>query len=384
MRTDIPKLGETKPLTKKDAKPLAAAFGNIGKKVGARMTPVVQKDLRMQLHDSFAKYNIEDGRMDKLTGSGLRIDMKDMRSGVAGYHTSDGLIAMDRDGVERASRFVQRAASSDKTIGQQIRDLSKTYGDVTMPDGTLRRAGEVVRDMQKEAHAYHTLVHEGLHGYGPRYQGFGGGNAYQAHGVLVEEVTTEVAARRIMRDTFDLQRGDVESMDIPKNKYGSGSYNNLIDAAMGAVDKALYKNGSGAIGGELQRDRAFRHIEEASLRLKSAKPPELSQKDIDAAVDAERKMMEKANAATEAANPGKGWTRYAPEYIKMRLNDVANQKHEMVDSPDKLTRAFANSFDFDSIGETSIGKRLTDAEKKKLADDIFDELKKAGSSVTAI
>lgn len=102
------------------------------------------------------------------------------RKRLNGYHDWDGVIAVDR----------KRHALTVKALN-------------------LLRRGQhsaVTADMWD---TLRTLVHETVHGHSP-LKALG----YVRHGAAIEEATTELAARRMMRDTF--------------GAHGPGSYHNVI------------------------------------------------------------------------------------------------------------------------------------------------------------
>lgn len=92
-------------------------------------------------------------------------------------------------------------------------------------------------------------VHEHVHGYGPLQK-----EAYTGHGVIVEEVSTEVTARRIMRDQFGL---DLRSDDA------RGSYQGYIKGMLDVIQKSVPNTSI---------TKAWDILEGASLKFKSDPP----------------------------------------------------------------------------------------------------------------
>lgn len=125
------------------------------------------------------------------------------------------------------------------------------------------KKGAVLDDTQPGREAwlgatdYKTLVHEALHGFGATDRKTG----YVGTGAKIEEITTEVFARRVVRDRFgvDLQAVMRRGKVVP---YTGGSYEGEIQQAVRAIRKAT----------GVTHVRALRLLEEASADFKSAPP----------------------------------------------------------------------------------------------------------------
>ena len=101
-------------------------------------------------------------------------------------------------------------------------------------------------------------------------------------------------------------------------------------------------------------------------------------------IEARVKALHDEHAKENAESMAKGgYQRYSPRYTEIKEAEIRSQKYEPVDTPDKLTKAFANAFDFDAM-EKTLGRKLSPADREKLRDDIFNELKSAGSVTKAI
>lgn len=102
----------------------------------------------------------------------------------------------------------------------------------------LRKLASGERPLSFEMKDYRTLVHETLHGHGPQ-SSFTGGNA------VVEEITTEVSARRVARDVFgDHARSAGDAFDMPRHQGSPGAYSKWIFNATDAIASALTRSDS--------------------------------------------------------------------------------------------------------------------------------------------
>jgi len=122
---------------------------------------------------------VHDPAMNVLGGS-YRVESLAHRH-LNGYHTWDGLVAVDKGRHAMMVRALERIAAGD-------------MGAVTREEwGTIR-----------------TLVHETMHGHSPLAAA-----GYVKHGAAIEEATTELAARNVTREVF--------------GTYGQGSYPDVIE-----------------------------------------------------------------------------------------------------------------------------------------------------------
>lgn len=91
----------------------------------------------------------------------------------------------------------------------------------------------------------HALVHETMHGFSP-----GTMDSYQGHGAKIEEITTEVSARRISNDLFGIPHPHATDVH--------SAYHSYIKAATDAISEATGH----------PHEVAYGHLERASLDYK--------------------------------------------------------------------------------------------------------------------
>lgn len=134
--------------------------------------------------------------------------------------------------------------------------LSKASHDRAVGFTRNVRAGASVT--KHEAHGMKTLIHEQVHATGPSI-----GTSYRGAGLIIEEVTTEVNARRILREKFGDVRvkrsiATIGELMGGRNNELTGSYQSYIDKVHGAIKTAT------GVG----EDEAWKLLEDASTIFK--------------------------------------------------------------------------------------------------------------------
>jgi hypothetical protein len=142
--------------------------------------------------------------------------------------TSSTLSACDDYGLEKQMRSTTDIVRTHIPAIENAHAYHDWDGKIRLSEGTadgLARHGNIAvserhgsqqSNLTRRGHDDHmrVAVHEVLHGYGPVYP-----HQYVGKGAKVEEITTEVAARRIMNDRYGASKR-------------AGSYNEYIDRAL--------------------------------------------------------------------------------------------------------------------------------------------------------
>jgi len=119
-------------------------------------------------------------------------------------------------------------------------------GAMDILNGEMSISAEVMAGAARGiGHDLRTLVHETVHWYSPMT-----GQVYRGIGKIVEEVSTEVSARSIMRTQF--------AMKVPAE-----SYQDWIDAVRLRIMRV----------GNMTSEAAYKALEQGSLRLRRSPPP---------------------------------------------------------------------------------------------------------------
>lgn len=294
---DVPK--SAPKMSSKVAKPAALALAPVAEG-GTRVPAGGQKKVREHLRSVIDQYQFS--RRDPLTGDGVKLKIRSNYR-ARGTHDSRGLITLGNDVARNGAKFVNRMATDgpDK-FRDDLRAAKKLSASWSRPQGDQPSYAT----LSDQANDYRTYIHEQVHGYGPRGQ-FSG--AYAREGVFTEEVTTEVSARKIVRDQAGLDHGDIEALSRPMHTGSAGSYTREIALAHVNTELAINE----VTGVTLDKDQSYEVLERASMRFKSL------------------------------------------------------DSHPDGDDPAGLTRLFARSYDFDDI-ERRTGKKLSDSDRQKLTD----------------
>jgi SPP1 gp7 family putative phage head morphogenesis protein len=127
--------------------------------------------------------------------AGKQTLVQKLPAGVLGQHNSlTGRIAITPDTAAEATRFGKEFAADPDGVKDKFRALSVARRATKTADPAGHHDA---LDLEKRAQGMHVLVHEAIHGYGPMLAG-----QYQRVDAKVEEVATEVLARRVMRERF--------------------------------------------------------------------------------------------------------------------------------------------------------------------------------------
>lgn len=134
-------------------------------------------------------------------------------------------------------------------------------GDIHMQEEVHQRAMAFLRDPhnprnRKYADDASTLLHETIHSCSPLHH-----KAYNTHAAMVEEATTELLARRVMRDKFGVPD---EHWQEPDGSPG-GSYGEEIHGLLHTISRAL---GDPPIA----HHRLQRLVEDAAVKLRQPQP----------------------------------------------------------------------------------------------------------------
>ena len=236
-------------LDRTDAKLLHKAFGNVADSDRPRLSPNNQAEIRGYLHDTIGKYNLSNRDPRSGVGETFKIK-KNLGIGVRGAHWNTGQIDIQTTVAKNAAKFAR-----DHAEGVDYAASIRNNG----PDA----ATHTIR-----ANDYRTLVHEQLHGYGPRGST---SRAYQGVGKMTEEATTEIAARKIVRDQLGITHADIdgkhagELIGRARSPNDRGSYSRYIVNVTESVRQSIHAE----LGVDIGYDAAYDVVETAALRLKS-------------------------------------------------------------------------------------------------------------------
>lgn len=173
-------------------------------------------------------------------------------SGVGGSHYhEDGEIVLAGQTAEKLQAFADRWAKDPEWERGRHAGLPS---DLKSKDPLVR---EGALKIAQENLGMHVMIHETLHGYGPLHS-----DDIEGPGLLVEEVTTEVATRVQLNDDFgyDLNACYEANKDVPVG------YQPHIEAAAGAI-AATYG---------IPRDAAEHVLEHAAIAFKQLPTPSKS------------------------------------------------------------------------------------------------------------
>lgn len=122
-----------------------------------------------------------------------RVKVRKLPRGVGGLHWSNhGRIDLSPETAERAQKFAREWTADAEAVRAR---LGAAAAAVTDPNG---KPTPEQCELVAAAKGHKTLVHEVMHAHGPMR------GAYKGYGVMVEEIATEVAARRYMRMRYGM------------------------------------------------------------------------------------------------------------------------------------------------------------------------------------
>lgn len=143
------------------------------------------------------------------------------------------------------------AKSLSDMAGHDPKELGRRIGDLMANTGSLSSAETMeLHELTTQARAYKTSTHEAIHGHGPQLH-------YRGSGIPIEEVATEVSARRVVRDALGLRIGQAATTNIGLDGQGP-TYHAYITGAKGAITEAL----------RVDSHRAYTALEKASIAYK--------------------------------------------------------------------------------------------------------------------
>lgn len=252
----------TPALTKQSARELDKMFGRYADGGNSPKAPQ-QAAMRAHFRSLVAEYGMVDHDANMIGNGKHEMLMKPLLSrGYLGVHRWHGSIEVDSGSGRGAARFA-RAVANGEDIAAKIRAPGRqVIGSLGSRDNAQRRQADddmfahisdthreravnsaIMHEAEKaanDARDYAVIVHETIHGTGP---GVGNPGHYHGHGVLVEEVTTEVSARKIVRDKVGLKHGDVATLSRPESAFSPGAYSDMIHGATRAMSDALDQHG---------------------------------------------------------------------------------------------------------------------------------------------
>ena len=189
--------------------------------------------------------------------------------GVLGYRDTSGQITISESAKKTIEEFGKASGGLkiQEAIDHHIRNRDENYkriDELTAHVAGVKNSEErkqiltqidkIVENSSESNHALqslargkqdmHLMMHEALHGFSP----LGVKNAYVGHGAQIEEITTEVAARFIMHQSFGAE----------VTHFTGGSYNSQVHAVTLAVAELAGKT----------PDDAFHDLHSASMEFK--------------------------------------------------------------------------------------------------------------------
>lgn len=155
-----------------------------------------------------------------------KVGIRRLPRGVGGVRMPNGKISITPERAEAAQRFARQWTADAERARAALEGAAASLRDGKPVDPEHAR---VVQD----AKCYRTLVHEVMHGHGPMLN-----RAYRGAGVLVEEVATEVSARRYMRLRYGMDPVLCSEAAWTKGM-GHNPYGAWIDHATAGVADAM-------------------------------------------------------------------------------------------------------------------------------------------------
>jgi hypothetical protein len=234
--------------------------------------------------------------------------VKALPTNIGGYRKWDGTIEISTDSAARAKEFVDAYTADPDGVRSKIAAyrLQRAEINAGARQGMTPDAIEGGR-LHTRAASHHVLYHEAAHGYGPTV-----GRAYVGEGAKIEEVTTEMASRRMFRDRYGIDLNP----HIHENKV-------TIGGAYGAEIHEYINRTRVLLGPDTTYERARTVLERASVDFK--KLPENGKLDLKAEFDAtikragaqeakEREQEQKrVRAAAERSARRKGVAKAEPQ-----------------------------------------------------------------------
>lgn len=166
-------------------------------------------------------------------------------------------------GVKRGGNVYQ-LQQSDESYGQ----YDPNEGVISVNADVHQRAMKFLADPtnpkhQKYADDASTLIHETIHSTSPMHA-----KVYNGHGAFIEEATTEILARRVMREKFGIPEKKWRNRDGTP----SGSYADEIHSLSHIVSTQL---GQHAL---VSHEKVYRMIEDAAAKMRQKQPRNLDRR----------------------------------------------------------------------------------------------------------
>lgn len=197
------------------------ALANVGSaRTGAGKR--AQAAIRKELNELLAEHGMISADLrfsERISRGGFAVPKKDI--GFNGTHAWDGKIEINRPVQARGVSAAKRLAAGEKPTVYEM--------------GGLR-----------------TMVHEAVHGHSPITH-----QVYVRSGRWIEEATTELAARKVIREKFGFTMAEIDSI---------GSYQKVIDRVLDSVEEAITR----ATGARPARSVVREIVDGASIKMRQA------------------------------------------------------------------------------------------------------------------
>lgn len=171
-----------------------------GGRSARQFTPESQAALRGHFNDAYAKYGMTN--RDAGLAAGHQIEVRDdgaLAAAAALHYTQTGKVEFN----------FSTAANLDEHGRHDPTDLGRKFKDEDP-------------EAQRLVTAYRIAAHEAAHGHGPNVD-------YVEHGIMLEEMTTEMAARKLAADAHGLSTWDMRA---------AGSYHGYVSPTVSALSDA--------------------------------------------------------------------------------------------------------------------------------------------------
>ncbi len=187
--------------------------------------PPVQREIRVVNNKLVAQYNFPNKEVGARNAFRVVVQSdRQMGNALASHSSGDSQVTLAQDTATRYSSAIE--------FLNQGGDFRKARAAASP---NFNAEGVSPRDLvDRQIQALKTVTHETIHGHGPP-------NGYEGHGVFVEEVTTESAARRITRESLGFANHEAEP--ALRDGSGSGSYGRMIQHTASSIGDVLEQAG---------------------------------------------------------------------------------------------------------------------------------------------
>lgn len=198
-----------------------------------KITEQELSDLLLEYHNDAQK-----GASDQVSRSKARLKIREILNGPAGnvssdYQSDKPLSALIQATPDNSAAGV---AASHAINSGKISLAPETMRDMKSAANKLKYGAKFSQLSEHEQYALQVVLHEDSHGMSPMLP-----LAYQKHGAALEEVATELTARKALRDLFPGQTLSHNS-NAPVYKNGAwqttGAYPKTVISTMSAMTKA--------------------------------------------------------------------------------------------------------------------------------------------------